>query len=79
MERHQTALRVTNEIWNDSGKEKPFYSDLRQQTLQQMRKMKALTFMIWEVGGKCLQRFNYSMLFYNLHGFHISIHSLPHH
>ena len=73
MERYQTALHVINEIWNDSGEEK-FYSDLRQQTLQQMSKMKALTLMIWEVGGKSLQRFNCSMLFYNLHGFHISIH-----
>ena len=62
MERYQTSQHVINEIWNDSGMEKS-YSDLRQ-TLQQMRKMKALTLMILEVGGKCLQRFNCSMLFY---------------
>ena len=61
MERYQTAQHVINEICNDSGKEK-FYSELRQ-TLQQMRKMKALTLMIWEV-SKCLQKFNCSMLFY---------------
>ena len=62
MEKYQPAQHVINEIWNDSGMEKS-YSDLRQ-TLQQMRKMKTLTLKIWEVGGKCLQRFNCSILFY---------------